>query len=75
MRVKISVLEEAFVGDFTDHHAFLLRAMLARIDETSVEIAAVEAKVAELIAPSDQAVDRLDEIPRSRTDRGARDDR
>ena len=75
MYVKISVLEEAFVGHFTDHHAFLLRTMLARIDETSADLAAVEAKVAELIVPFDQAVDRLDEIPRSRTDRGARDDR
>jgi len=63
MRAKISVLEEAFVGHFTDHHAFLLRTMLARIDETGADIAAVEAKIAELIAPFAQAVDRLDEIP------------
>ncbi|MGH3779434.1 MAG: hypothetical protein ACRDRO_02090, partial [Pseudonocardiaceae bacterium] len=32
MRAKIGVLEEAFTGHFTDHHAFLLGAMLARID-------------------------------------------
>jgi transposase len=31
MRRKISVLEEAFTGHFTDHHAFLLARMLARI--------------------------------------------
>jgi transposase len=74
MRAKIGVLEEAFVGHFTDHHAFLLRTMLARIDETSADIAAVEAKIAELIAPFVQAVARLDEI-RRRSDRGARDDR
>src|SRR3954464_13844188 len=63
MRAKISVLEEAFVGHFTDHHAFLLRTMLARIDEPGADIAAVEAKIAELIAPFAQTVDRLDEIP------------
>jgi transposase len=63
MRAKISVLEEAFVGHFTDHHSFLLRTMLARIDETSADLAAVEAKIAELIAPFAQAVERLDEIP------------
>ena len=34
MRRKISVLEEAFTGHFTDHHAFLLAKMLARIDAT-----------------------------------------
>jgi transposase len=63
MRAKISVLEEAFVGHFTDHHSFLLRTMLARIDETSADIAAVEAKIAELIAPFARAVEQLDEIP------------
>ena len=35
MRGKIPVLEQAFVGQFADHHAFLLSTMLARIDETS----------------------------------------
>ena len=63
MRVKIPLLEEAFVGHFTDHHAFLLRTMLARIDETSADIAAVETRIEELIAPFAQAVDQLDEIP------------
>ena len=32
MRRKISALEEAFTGHFTDHHAFLLAKMLARVD-------------------------------------------
>ena len=32
MRAKIPLLEEAFVGHFTDHHAFLLGQMLARVD-------------------------------------------
>jgi transposase len=62
MRRKIPLLEEAFVGRFTDHHAFLLRTMLARIDETSADIAAVETRIEELIAPFVQAVERLDEI-------------
>lgn len=62
MRAKIGLLEEAFVGHFTDHHAFLLRTMLARIDETSADIAAVEIRIEELIAPFAPAVARLDEI-------------
>jgi transposase len=62
MRRKIPLLEEAFVGRFTDHHAFLLRTMLARIDETSADIAAVETRIEELVAPFAQAVERLDEI-------------
>lgn len=63
MRAKIPMLEEAFVGHFTDHHAFLLATMLARIDETSADIVAVEAKIEELITPFAHAVERLDEIP------------
>jgi transposase len=63
MRTKISALEEAFTGHFTDHHAFLLRTMLARIDETSADIAAVEARIDEVITPFARAVEKLDEIP------------
>ena len=63
MRVKIPLLEEAFVGHFTNHHRFLLRTMLARIDEASADIAAIESQIEELIAPFVQAVGRLDEIP------------
>jgi transposase len=62
MRAKIPVLEQAFVGQFTDHHAFLLSTMLARIDETSADITAVEARIEELVAPFAAAVARLDEI-------------
>ncbi len=63
MRRKIPLLEEAFVGHFTDHHAFLLGTMLARVDETSADIAAVEARIAELSSPLAGQVGMLDEIP------------
>ena len=63
MRVKIPLLEEAFVGHFTNHHRFLLRTMLTHIDEASADIAAIESQIEELIAPFVQAVGRLDEIP------------
>jgi hypothetical protein len=39
MRKKITVLEEAFTGHFTDHHAFLLGSMLARVDAITAGIA------------------------------------
>jgi hypothetical protein len=32
MRAKLSLLEEAFTGSFTDQHAFLLGKMLGRVD-------------------------------------------
>ncbi|MGH3923327.1 MAG: IS110 family transposase [Pseudonocardiaceae bacterium] len=63
MRAKIPLLEEAFVGHFSDHHAFLLTTMLARIDQTNTDIAAVETRIEELIAPFTPAVEKLDEIP------------
>jgi len=63
MRAKISALEEAFTGRFTGHHAFLLGKMLARVDQTDADIAELDAKIGELIAPHEPAVRRLDEIP------------
>src|SRR3984957_320015 len=46
LRKKITLLEEAFVRRFTDHHAFLLGKMLARLDAISEDIAALDARAA-----------------------------
>ena len=62
LRAKLSLLEEAFYGHFSDHHAFLLQTMLARIDQATADIATVEAHIDAEIAPFAQAADRLDEI-------------
>jgi transposase len=62
MRRKIGVLEEALVGRFGEHHAFLCGRMLARIDTLAVDIAAIDAQIEAEIAPFDDAVRRLDEI-------------
>src|SRR3954467_9087802 len=63
MRAKIGALEEAFVGRFSDHHAFLLATMLARVDALDADIAAVEARIENLLAPFADARERLDTIP------------
>ena len=63
MRGKITALEEAFTGRFTGHHAFLLGKMLARIDAIDADIAELNTKIEELIAPFAAAAERLDEIP------------
>jgi transposase len=63
MRTKISALEEAFTGHFTDHHAFLLGKMLARIDGIDADLAELDAKIEAMIAPFAAAAQRLDEIP------------
>jgi transposase len=62
MRAKLGQLTEAFTGHFTDHHGFLLATMLGRIDQASADIATLEAKIGEQIAPFQQAAERLDEI-------------
>jgi len=63
MRAKLAALEEAFTGYFTEHHAFLLAKMLHRVDQISVDVAELDAKIEAEIAPFARAVDRLDEIP------------
>ena len=63
MRRKITVLEEAFTGYFTDHHAFLLGRMLARVDAITGDIAGLDARIEEQIAPFAATVARLDEVP------------
>jgi transposase len=63
MRTKIRDLEEAFVGRFSTHHAFLLQRMLAHIDALDADIAAVEDRIEELVAPFAAAATALDDIP------------
>ena len=62
MRTKISRLEEAFVGHFTGHHAFLLKQMLTGIDALSADITELDTRIEAVIAPFAPAVARLDEI-------------
>ena len=63
MRQKITLLQEALTGHFTDHHAFLLARMLARVDAADADIAGLDARIEEMITPFAAAADRLDEIP------------
>jgi transposase len=63
MRQKITLLQEALTGRFTDHHAFLLARMLARVDAADADIAGLDARIEEMITPFTAAADRLDEIP------------
>jgi transposase len=63
LRAKLGTLEEAFTGHFTDHHGFLLDRMLARIDALDADIAELETKIEEMVAPFALAVEKLDEIP------------
>jgi transposase len=62
MRSKIPVLEEALTGHFTDHHAFLARTMIDRIDQVTADIEKVNHAVEEAMTPFRVEAERLDEI-------------
>jgi transposase len=62
LRAKRGLLEEAFVGRFSDHHGFLLETMLARVDQASADIAELDRRIEAELAPFTRAADRLDEI-------------
>jgi transposase len=67
MRVKIPQLQEAFaglkLGTFDEHHQFLLSTMLARVDATGADIAAVDAEIGQHLDPFADAAARLQQLP------------
>jgi len=62
MRGKKGVLQEALTGHFRDHHGWLLRMMLDRVDALTAQIEALTARIDEVIAPFAHQVAQLDEI-------------
>jgi transposase len=63
LRHKIPELTEALRGRFTKHHAFMVRLYLDRIDAHSADIARLDARIEEAIAPFCCARELLMSIP------------
>ena len=63
MRQKIPALTEALTGRFSAHHAFMTRLFLDRIDAHSADIARLDARIEEAMAPFHAARDLLTSIP------------
>src|SRR3712207_3085340 len=63
LRAKTDRLIEALTGRFTDHHAFLLTQMLARVDGITADIATVQTRIDAQIGDLAPAVAKLDAIP------------
>ncbi|MEU2615943.1 IS110 family transposase [Micromonospora sp. NPDC007271] len=63
LRRKIPALEDALTGHFSDHHAFLLGKMIARVEAIEADIAEVDARIEAQLAPFAEAAARLIEIP------------
>jgi transposase len=62
MRAKLRQLEEALTGHFDNHHAFLCRMMLERIDELSSRIQELTAHIDQQVAPFAAQVAQLDAV-------------
>src|SRR4051812_5559199 len=63
MRSKIPALTEALGGRFTEHHAFMVRLYLDRIDAHAADIARLDARIEEAIAPFRSVRELLMSIP------------
>jgi transposase len=63
MRHKIPQLEEALVGRFTDHHAFMVRQYLTQIDQQDAMIDQLTARIEEAMDPFRDAREVLVTIP------------
>jgi transposase len=63
MRKKIPALTEALNGRFSEHHAFMARLYLDRIDAHAADIARLDARIEEAIAPFRSIRELLMSIP------------
>jgi transposase len=63
MRSKIPALTEALTGRFSDHHRFMTRLFLDRIDAHNADIARLDARIEEAMQPFRAARDLLVSIP------------
>lgn len=63
MRKKIPALTEALTGRFSEHHAFMARLYLDRIDAHAADIARLDARIEEAIAPFRPVRELLMSIP------------
>src|SRR5215470_17435775 len=63
LRKKIPELEPALEGKLEEHHRFLLRLQLDRLETAEKDLAVLEQRIQEKLQPYDAQVTLLDEIP------------
>jgi transposase len=63
LKRKRSELELALTGQFTDHHGFIIEAALSLIDMVEGQLAELDARIGELVAPLEPQIEQLDSIP------------
>lgn len=62
-RRKIPALVEALGGEFTDHHAFMVRHYLDEIARLRITVEMFDARIASLLTEYESDMDNLDTIP------------
>ncbi|MDV3133405.1 IS110 family transposase [Mycobacterium sp. 29Ha] len=63
LRAKSATLIEALTGRFEEHHAFLARTMLDRIDTATAMVVRLDERIAALIEPYGREIELLATIP------------
>jgi transposase len=63
MRAKLPALRQALTGHFRPHHAFLTTQILAHLDHLEETIDTLSDRIAAVLAPFADAMQRLDTIP------------
>ncbi|MCX4480274.1 IS110 family transposase [Streptomyces cellulosae] len=63
MRAKRQILAQALTGQFTDHHAFLARTMLDRIDAIRTTEIRLSEEITRQLAPFQRQIELLTTIP------------
>lgn len=63
LRKKVIELEQALEGRLDDHHRFLLRLQLRRLDQTDTDLATLDARIDEALVPYQEQCQSLQQIP------------
>jgi transposase len=63
LRTKLEQLVKALQGRLTEHHGFLLRLHLRRLDEIERDLAELEARIADRMKPFRRQVNLLKRVP------------
>ena len=63
LKTKATELFRAVQGFFEDHHRWMLREMLDRIDQQEANLARVESRLRDLLQPHDELIERMTQIP------------
>lgn len=63
MRSKIPNLQQAMIGRFATHHAFLCRMHLDRIDQLTRDIDKLSERIDQVVEPFRGKLTRMDTVP------------